>query len=357
MTDTQTPSQFPRGLLPEPEGVLEATPFYVQDPTVTIPTSFLLWPSQISYWGNDKHGDCVAAEEAFAKAAAMPHIDIPDKTVTDWATQWDFLEGAPISGVLKRMYTSGMELIGPTVYTGGYLQISKSDTTSLQGAIATYGPVKLGIGSATLETNKNGHVTGGKSGWTLYGYAAPTLRDHCVGVCGYGKLEDLVALFKANGVNVKPQKDMPTGMCYAIFTWSSIGIVDEASLLAMTYDAWVRNPVTPPATFPTVSQFTVKNDGGFACDIHVLYRHQTDIVDNEAKNKDNFTNPHSKTMNLSEKCTDPAIQKGDWVRLKVWVEAGDDNTYDGLYVYDPQGAVRSFTISGSTLNNTLGPDS
>jgi hypothetical protein len=37
---------------------------------------------------------------------------------------------------------------------------------------------------------------------------------------------------------------MPTGLCYAMFTWNSIGIIDEQSMLNMTYEAWIRNPVT-----------------------------------------------------------------------------------------------------------------
>ena len=37
---------------------------------------------------------------------------------------------------------------------------------------------------------------------------------------------------------------MPTGLCYAMFTWNSIGIIDEQSMLNMTYEAWIRNPAT-----------------------------------------------------------------------------------------------------------------
>ena len=37
---------------------------------------------------------------------------------------------------------------------------------------------------------------------------------------------------------------MPTGLCYAMFTWNSIGIIDQQSMSNMTYEAWIRNPVT-----------------------------------------------------------------------------------------------------------------
>ena len=37
---------------------------------------------------------------------------------------------------------------------------------------------------------------------------------------------------------------MPTGLCYAMFSWGSIGIVDRQSLMNITGEAWVRNPTT-----------------------------------------------------------------------------------------------------------------
>ena len=37
---------------------------------------------------------------------------------------------------------------------------------------------------------------------------------------------------------------MPPGLCYAMFTWGSIGIVDRQSLMNIMGEAWVRNPTT-----------------------------------------------------------------------------------------------------------------
>ena len=31
---------------------------------------------------------------------------------------------------------------------------------------------------------------------------------------------------------------------YALFTWDSIGIIDVPSMLAITGEAWLRNPTT-----------------------------------------------------------------------------------------------------------------
>ena len=45
-------------------------------------------------WGNAIDGDCVTAEEAFAKACAQPEIFIPDAEAVAWATAGGFLNGA-----------------------------------------------------------------------------------------------------------------------------------------------------------------------------------------------------------------------------------------------------------------------
>ena len=55
------------------------------------PQSFLMWPVQMSSWNNYTYGDCVSAEEAFAKATAAPQIFIPEATVVAWATTHGYL--------------------------------------------------------------------------------------------------------------------------------------------------------------------------------------------------------------------------------------------------------------------------
>jgi hypothetical protein len=65
-----------------------------------------------------------------------------------------------------------------------------------------------------------------------------------VSLCGYGTLAQLVTLFKKHKVTAHAPKGMPRGLCYAMFTWNSIGIIDQQSMLHMTHEAWIRNPVT-----------------------------------------------------------------------------------------------------------------
>ena len=114
----------------------------------------------------------------------------------------------------------------------------------LQSAISSHGPVKIGVGAADFQTNADGSVTPGTSGWVMYNYPKNQPEDHCVSLCGYGTLAELITLFKHHKVTVHAPKGMPTGLSYAMFTWNSIGIIDQQSMLNMTYEAWIRIPVT-----------------------------------------------------------------------------------------------------------------
>jgi hypothetical protein len=77
------------------------------------------------------------------------------------------------------------------------------------------------------------------TGWT------PNPPDHCVSLCGYGSLAWLAGQLKA----AVPAGIDGTKLGYAMFTWDSIGIVDQPSMIAITHEAWLRVPttVTKPA--------------------------------------------------------------------------------------------------------------
>src|SRR5215831_21195622 len=81
-----------RGAIPTPRHMLAAAmPYGV---TVGAPLNHLVVPAKLSMWANDVHGDCVTAEEAFAKACHSPEIFIADEEVKTWATAHDWYEGA-----------------------------------------------------------------------------------------------------------------------------------------------------------------------------------------------------------------------------------------------------------------------
>src|SRR6516162_8101539 len=111
------PDESPkRGAIPSPRSALAAAAPYT--PKISAPPEFIIKPQQISMWGNDVHGDCVTAEEAFAKACNNPEIFIPDAEVIAWATKHGVLEGANLTEVMTWMQTDGFTG-GSAVYDDG----------------------------------------------------------------------------------------------------------------------------------------------------------------------------------------------------------------------------------------------
>jgi hypothetical protein len=247
MADEVTPDltkRLPRGAIPSPRSELAAAMPHVPDPTIAVPPSFLMWPIQMSSWNNYVYGDCVTAEEAFAKATAAPKTFIPLSMVVAWATAHGVLNGASLTGVLTTMQTDGFPFNNMKYDDGPYNSVNWTNAAILKSAIYSHGPVKIGVGAGEFQSNPHGLVTPGTSGWAMYDYPKNEPEDHCTSLCGYGTLEELVKLFEEHKVTVHPPKGMPTGLCYAMFTWNSIGIIDAQSMLNMTYEAWIRNPVT-----------------------------------------------------------------------------------------------------------------
>lgn len=257
MATTANPTQrLPRGAIPSPRHVLAAAVPHVHDASIVVPTSYLMWPAALSYWGNDQYGDCVTAEEAFAKAAANPQTVFSYNEVVGWAAANGYLNGATLPSVLNAMQNYGFSLNGNLYNDGPYNSVDWTDATALQSAIYTNGPVKIGVGAENFQTAAPGQigvVSPGVNGWTMFGYPTGNQEDHCVSLCGYGTLSDLVALFLAQGVTVTPPSSISsTTPCYAMFTWNSIGIIDQQSMQNMTGEAWVRKPTTIEATCPSV---------------------------------------------------------------------------------------------------------
>src|SRR5208283_1379770 len=236
--------RLPRGAIPSPRYELAAAMPHVPDPKISVPSSFLMWPVEMSSWDNYVYGDCVTAEEAFAKATAAPQTFIPLATAVAWAKTHGYLNGATLTSVMKTMETQGFPLNKKTYDDGRYNSVNWTNTAVLESAIYSHGPVKIGVGAEDFQTNSHGAVTPGTSGWAMYDYPKNQTEDHCVSLCVYGTLAALEGLFQRHKVTVHPPKGMPTGLCYALFTWNSIGIIDEQSMLNMNYDAWIRNPVT-----------------------------------------------------------------------------------------------------------------
>lgn len=233
--------QFPRGAVPTPRHKLAAAMPHVA--VEAPPPQIAYIPSKLDMWGNDQYGDCVSAEEAFAKATYVPEIFIDAKTVEAWAKKHGWLNGADLTSVMDAMAKSGF-VIGSQAYNDGpHLSVDYSNETALQSALAI-GPVKIGIDASALP-----HGAGNQQGWSAFGGRPGQFHneDHCVALCGYGPTAWL-----AQQLGVQPPSGPANG--YLLFTWSTIGIVDHAWIMSTCGEAWVRNPTTvgvPPLPTPT----------------------------------------------------------------------------------------------------------
>jgi hypothetical protein len=187
-------------------------------------------------WFNDVDGDCVTAEEAFAKGCGPSGVFITDATVLAWAMKNNVLNGADLVTVLDLMQAGGFPQ-GESLYDDGpFVSVDWTNAAILQNAIAQ-GPVKIGVAADQLENVVPDPPT---SGWIASGFTQDQNEDHCVALCGYGPIAWLAAQL---GVPVPDDVDgaLPA---YALFTWDSIGIIDVPSLLAITGEAWLRVPNT-----------------------------------------------------------------------------------------------------------------
>jgi hypothetical protein len=226
----------PSGEFPTPNHELAAAQPYKGG--AAAPESFLAWPIEIGFSGNEKVSNSVWAEEAFAKACAEPKVFVPTDVVLLTARE------CGSSNFARFMQTHGFQIDGTAYLDGPFNSVDWANKAALQGAIANVGPVKIGVASANLASCPHGQVTPGRSGWAICGLPTGQPENHCASLCGYGPLAALVGLFERYGVNVNVPSGMPPELCYAIFTWGSIGIVDWQSLMNITGEAWVRNPTT-----------------------------------------------------------------------------------------------------------------
>lgn len=198
------------------------------------PPQFTVIPSRLSMWDNDKDGDCVTAEEAFAKACNNPEIFIQDSEVIRWASAHGVLNGADLAQVLDWMRSDGFHQDGTVYNDGPRTAVDWTNSSVLNNAISQ-GPVKIAVAANQLEK-----AVGNSNGWFGTGFSQDNSYDHCVSLCGYGPISWLAQQL---GVSV-PSGVNGSAQGYHLFTWNTIGVVDVPSMLAITAEAWLRTPTT-----------------------------------------------------------------------------------------------------------------
>lgn len=209
----------------------------VHTPVKATPPQFLWKPAQLDMWGNQIFGDCVTAEEAFAKACdPSGEVFIPQAKVVKWARNHWALNGAGLWEIMTIMQTDGFYQGDKQYNDGPFKYVDFTNAALLRNAICE-GPVKLGVAANQLENVPN---VGMVNGWIANGFQKDTNLDHCTSLCGYGTFAWLSAQLGA-----KPSRAIPAATpVYAMFTWSTIGIIDAPSLLAICGEAWLRTPTT-----------------------------------------------------------------------------------------------------------------
>jgi len=229
-----------RGARPSPAHKIFATPKYHPG---AVPEFFGVVPPELSFWDNSQYGDCVSAEEAAAKAqfslmfGGTTELFIPQDEVVSWASANGFLNGADLISVMDAMARSGMTATDGRKYGDGpYQAVDWTNDATLSSAIYQ-GPVKLAVAANQLDPVWSGHP---ENGWIAIGFNPDQAIDHCVNLCGFGSLQELCDLL---GVSVPSGQD-PTKRSYLMFTWSTIGIIDRSSMMAITAEAYVRLPTT-----------------------------------------------------------------------------------------------------------------
>jgi hypothetical protein len=197
------------------------------------PPNKLYKPSELSFWGNQWWGDCCTAEEFFAKACHTPEIFLPQWKAGEWAKNHGVRNGAELGQILHLMASEGIEYDGNTYLDGPARSVDWTDVALLQNAISI-GPVKLGVSGDPLEA-----VWKETNGWFATGLQGGP-QDHCVSLCGYGTMGWLAQQLDAS----VPSNVGTNEPGWGLFTWSTIGILNTQSLLAITGEAWIRQPTT-----------------------------------------------------------------------------------------------------------------
>jgi hypothetical protein len=208
-------------------------------PLVAPPPQFAVVPKNLNMEGNDTYGDCVSAEEAFAKAWYSVYCGLPEllpsaaETVS-FANKYGYLNGANLTDVMDTMIADGMVIGGKTYKDGPYSGVNYTDATTLNSAL-TVGCVKIAIDADALPQG-----AGNANGWYSTSGQKYTNTDHCVSVAGFGA---------AGYLFDQLQMSLPSGLSSStpgllVYTWATIGFVVYDWINGTCAEAWVRNPTT-----------------------------------------------------------------------------------------------------------------
>jgi hypothetical protein len=237
---------FPRGAKRTTNAKMMAVPQF--RPAFAAPDKFAAVPPKTSYWGNNQYGDCVSAQTAASLAAwstrclgADKEVCATDAEVIAFARKHGWLNGATLTEVMDVMQKTGMSVGGATYREGSYYSVDYTKTADLSAALYV-GPVNIAIDANALPSG-----AGNKSGWYGLGKGDYPNTDHCVPLFGYGSA---AFCYQAMGQPL-PAAVPADRFGYILYTWNTVGFVDQDWIDGTCAEAYVRNPTTvgmlPPA--------------------------------------------------------------------------------------------------------------
>lgn len=228
-----------RGAVASPRHLMAAATPHIAS---AAPANFARLAPELSFWGNDRYGDCVSAEEAAARASeSAGSVFVSDDDLIQWAGNHGYLNGANLTDVMDTAETDGIPADGSAWCDGPYNSVNWSDYPTLCSAIYN-GPVKMGVAANQLDSP----ATPGVNGWWLKSASKDRNIDHSTGHHGYGTAEFCGDLFKVN---------LPSGVgindpCVINFTWNSYGILLYPASTNISGEAWLRKTTISKTALP-----------------------------------------------------------------------------------------------------------
>jgi hypothetical protein len=228
LPDMKLPVQKLGGAISSRHKLARSCPF---KPAAAIPDQYITPIRKWSKWLNDQYGVCTTSEECCNIDCAWADI-VDDKTMYNWCRKHGFVNGADLPEVMEAMVS---DPIGGTYSDGDYFSVDWTDEAVLRAAIyESQSSVKIAIAADQLRPT----AAGESQGWVLTGARKDRSIDHCVGLVGYGTAKFIL---ESLGAKVPSTLD-PNKKGYCMFTWGTLGFIDQASLDAITGEAYVRKP-------------------------------------------------------------------------------------------------------------------
>lgn len=241
-------AKFKRGALPTPPAKIAAAP-QMAAPIKAPPAQFSMIANKLSMWGNSQYGVCVMSERAEAYGAWSTYCGAPlfvtEAEVIRWSRAKGTLNGTWAEFVLKELQTDGFIVDGKNVKGGPFAAVDYRNSDTLKTAL-TVGPVTVAIDADALPSG-----AGSVQGWYAVGAKGRHNTDHEIGFWGYG-----TAKYLCDKLNVPVPSGLdPNKEMFGAFSWSTMGMVDQAWINDTVVEAWVSSPtiagMNPTTLAPT----------------------------------------------------------------------------------------------------------